>query len=242
MINYLKAAYFTLVIVIVTAICYSMLLVAWLRAFILGSDAGRLGHSIATLWGKWIFNLIPGWKISVVGQENLPPRNCPVVMVANHESMADISAIYFLNTQFRWLSKEEVFRVPVIGHAMRICHYVAIKRGNRDSHVHALEASADLIRAGLSMFFFPEGTRSETGKLRPFKSGAFKLARDMNVPVLPIALHGAGNLLRKGTFAPHAAVVKVAILPSVKDDPTETVEEYAERVRGIIATAHETLF
>ena len=101
--------------------------------------------------------------------------------------------------------------------------------------------SADLIRAGLSMLFFPEGTRSETGELKPFKIGAFKLAREMNVPVLPIAMHGAGKLLRKGTLSPCAASVKIKILPEVYDNPEESIEQFAERVRDIISTAHKKL-
>jgi len=241
MINLLKSAYLTLVIIVVTAICYMMMLLAALKSLVLGDDGGRLAHRIASLWGQWIFNLLPGWNITVSGRENLPPLDQPVVMVANHESMSDICAIYFLNTQFRWLSKEEVFKFPCIGHAMRLCKYVPIPRGDRSSHGQAMEASADHIRAGLSMFFFPEGTRSETGELRPFKAGAFKLARDLKVPVLPIALHGAGDLLRKGSFTPRAAAVRVAVLPAISDHPDESVEQFADRVRGIIAAAHKTL-
>ena len=241
MINFLKAAYLTTLIFVITSVCYQLMLMAWLRALLLGSDRGRLGHQIATIWGKLVFNLTPGWKIGVSGQENLPNKNTPVVMVANHESMTDIWAIYFINAQFRWLSKEEVFKVPMIGHCMRICNYVAIKRGNRGSHEQAMTESADLIRAGLSMLFFPEGTRSETGELKPFKIGAFKLAREMNVPVLPIAMHGAGKLLRKGTLSPCAASVKIKILPEVYDNPEESIEQFAERVRDIISTAHKKL-
>ena len=238
----MRSAYMIVVIVVVTGICYLMILGAFVRNLIFGSDDGRLGHRIAGIWGRTIFRLIPGWKITIKGEQNLPKADQPTVMVANHESMADIAAMYFLKVQFRWLSKEEVFRYPVIGHAMRIAGYVPVRRGDRNSHAQAMDESANRIRLGLSMFFFPEGTRSETGELRPFKVGAFKLARDTGVPILPIALHGAGQLLRKGTLIPHRAEVKVAILPMVTDDGTLELEEFAAKVRGIIAEEHRRLF
>jgi 1-acyl-sn-glycerol-3-phosphate acyltransferase len=203
---------------------------------------GRPHHRINTWWGRSIIRLMPGWKVTVYGKENVPTDDEVLVIVANHESMSDICAIYHLDLQFRWLSKEEVFKIFGVGPAMRWTGYVSIRRGVRESHAQAMQESAERIRGGASMFFFPEGTRSPDGVIKPFKNGAFKLARDEKVRILPVAIHGAGNLLPKGRATPGKAHVKIKVLPMIappKDD--DDLDAFAEKVRQDIIRAHATL-
>jgi len=208
-----------------------------------GRTDGRGPHAFCSIWGRTIIRLTPGWKVTIEGREHLPPDYQPMVMVANHESMSDICAMYYLGAQFRWLSKESVFKIPFVGNAMRWANYVPILRGNRESAAQAMRESALRIRQGLSMFFFPEGTRSLDGVILGFKTGAFKLARDEKVPVLPIAIHGAGNLLPKHSWIPGKAHVRLKILapmpPPAQSD--SSVEAYTELVRARIVTAHDSL-
>ena len=165
-----------------------------------------------------------------------------MVIVANHESMSDIWAMYYLGVQFRWLSKAEVFRMPVVGHVMKYADYVPVERGNKNSHLNAMKLSADRLDEGLCMFFFPEGTRSKDGKIKDFKNGAFRLARDTNTAVLPIAIHGAGDLMRKGSLVPNPAHVKVKILPPIPGpDESTDLGAYASNVREKIISAHSGL-
>jgi 1-acyl-sn-glycerol-3-phosphate acyltransferase len=196
-------------------------------------------HRVATLWARSIMTSIPGWKINIEGRENL--SNQPCVIVANHESATDILAMYYLGIQFRWLAKKEVFRVPFMGTSMKWAGYVPIDRKDRDSHRKALEISADWVKKGIPMFFFPEGTRSTTGVIGTFKVGAFKLAHDCGVAVLPICIKGAGGLLAKGGLVPKRATVSVKVLPLEAQQPNESIDEFSQRIRNLIAEHHSHL-
>lgn len=207
-------------------------------------NAGRPVHALASGWGRGLIQLMPGWKVTIEGRENLPPDGTPVVIVANHESMADIWAMYYLGVQFRWLSKKEVFDLPMIGSAMRWAGYVSVDRKSRESGVDAMRQSAQRLRSGLAMFFFPEGTRSADGKIKDFKLGAFKLARDEQASVLPLAIHGAGDLFPKGSALPgDHAHIRIRILPMLpppsKDG--EDLHAFASRVREQIIQAHAAI-
>lgn len=201
----------------------------------------RVIHRIATNWGRTLFGLVPGWKIQISGKEHIPLIEKPMVIVANHESATDILAIYFLDLQFKWLSKDAIFKIPMMGYAMKQAEYISIKRGNRSSHQEALEKSKKVIHSGFSMLFFPEGTRSTLGHPKEFKIGAFKLASDCNVEILPIVLKGAGTLLKKGTLAPHSAVLKVHVMAPTKKLEHESVDDFTARVQKLIADYHATI-
>ncbi len=244
MIRYVKGAYWwgmsTAVTCATMVLCGTANLVTVARG--LPRD-GRLVHPWAGRWGRVLFHLTPGWRIEVLGRENLPKEGArPAVMVSNHESMTDIFAMYFLDVQFRWLSKEEIFHIPVVGPMMGWCDYVPVLRGNKDSHALALEASADRLRKGFSMFFFPEGTRSDDGKVGPFKTGAFKVARDVQAPVIPIVIQGARDLMPKGAKVPGRARVTIKVLPPIPppapDADAQALATFADRVREQIASEH----
>ncbi|MEI6399874.1 MAG: lysophospholipid acyltransferase family protein [Pseudomonadota bacterium] len=192
-------------------------------------------HNLAGIWARSIFSSVPGWRLAITGASNIPSKNDkPVVVVCNHESITDIWAIYFLRYQFRWLSKEAVFKVPLVGPAMRWAGYIAIKRGDSRSHGQALEQCAQVIRNGISVLFFPEGTRSVTNELREFKVGAFKLALEENVQILPLAITGTRSLLKKGTMLPGNAAVKISVMPPYSLDKNRSIEENAAEARQLI--------
>jgi 1-acyl-sn-glycerol-3-phosphate acyltransferase len=242
----IRGIYFWLMGFSVTTLCFTLAAIQhFFGRFTKNTQNGRPVHAMASLWGKSLIQLMPGWRVTIEGRENLPPDGTPVVMVANHESMADIWAMYYLGVQFRWLSKKEVFNLPMIGHAMRWAGYVSVDRKSRESGAEAMRQSANRLRAGLAMFFFPEGTRSADGRIKDFKLGAFKLARDEKSPILPIAIHGAGELFPKGSALPgHHAHIRLRILPLVpppKPQDGETLETYAARVRQQIIEAHAAI-
>jgi len=241
----LRTSYFWVAGVSVTFICYIYCIVPIvLSRFSNNHKNGKGIHRVASFWGRTIIKMMPGWKIEVSGQENLPEDDEPVVIVANHESMSDIWAMYFLGIQFRWLSKDSVFKIPMVGHAMKWAGYIPITRGNKASHMESMRQSSDRLSRGIPMFFFPEGTRSTDGTIKEFKIGAFKLARDSKVAILPIAIHGAGDLMRKGSSHPSMrATVRLKILPKIAPPAmsNENLELYAEQVRQLIITAHNTI-
>jgi 1-acyl-sn-glycerol-3-phosphate acyltransferase len=243
--QWLRTSYFWVAGVTVTFVCYLSCIVPAVLSFFTDRYTNGKGiHKIASFWGRTIIKMMPGWKIEVTGLENLPTEGEAVVIVANHESMSDIWAMYYLGIQFRWLSKDSVFKIPMVGHAMKWAGYIPITRGNKGSHIEAMRQSADRLNKGIPMFFFPEGTRSEDGVIKEFKVGAFKLARDAKVSVLPIAIHGAAALMRKGSSHPSMrAVVRLKVLPKIPPPSTtnDNLELYAEQVRQEIIKGHNTI-
>ena len=144
-----------------------------------------------------MFKSIPIWSLKIDGHKNIPQAGQSYIIVANHESATDILAIYQLGIQFRWLLKDSIFRLPLLNKALKWADYVPIQRGDKDSHQKALKHCQEHLKNRTPVLFFPEGTRSTTGSPKAFKTGAFHLAKQSNVPVLPIVLCGAGNLLQK---------------------------------------------
>lgn len=198
----------------------------------------NLTHLRAAKWAKSLFTLTPGWSVKILNKNYLPKDKTSLVIVANHESATDILAIYYLKMQFRWLAKKEAFKVPFIGIAMKWAGYIPVKRGNKESHKKALEACKETIARKVPVLFFPEGTRSTLGHPKEFKVGAFKIAKDMNVPVFPIVLKGAGKLLKKGSFAPNKAAITVKLLEPVTSPQEESIGDFAKRVENLIKKEH----
>ncbi len=206
------------------------------------SIKGRWSHWMAVLWSGLILRLMPGWTITLTGREHIPPQGTPVVLIANHESMADIWVLYELGIHFRWLSKIELFKIPLIGWAMRRAGYIAIDRGNRHSHSEAMKQCSESLKSGVPVFFFPEGTRSRTGEMLPFKSGAFRLAKESGVPILPVVLAGTKDLLPKGSGLPGKAHVKISVLPMERiAEGLESADELASRLREKMLAARKLI-
>ncbi len=168
----------------------------------------NVAHAFATVWARALLRMNPFNRIVVEGAEHLRAAGEGVVLAANHQSMADIIALYFLGHPFKWISKREIFWVPVIGQAMWLAGYVALKRGDRESARRSMAESREWLARGVSIMIFPEGTRSLDGRLRTFKDGAFRLASDSRRPIVPIAVDGPARLLKKGSwlFAPSTRI------------------------------------
>jgi len=166
--------------------------------FLLSLPFDRTGawcHWIGAQWGRTIIRMVPGWRVRVEGVDHL--RNGPFVIIANHQSQVDILVTFFLPHHFKWLSKRSVFRIPCLGWMMWMCRYIPVVRADRKSAERCLQRCAERIRSGVSVVFFPEGTRSEDGQLRPFKPGAFWVAAETGAPLLPVAILGTAQCLPK---------------------------------------------
>jgi len=160
------------------------------------SKTGNLPHIIARYWAR--FSLFcSGCRVIVQEEDNIP--DCPAVYMPNHVSHFDVFAILgHLNVQFRWTVKKELFRIPLLGLAMRRAGYILIDRANHDKAMQSMRLAAGRIRSGTSIVIFPEGTRSCNGGLQfPFKKGGFHLALDAGVPIVPITVNGTCDILPK---------------------------------------------
>jgi 1-acyl-sn-glycerol-3-phosphate acyltransferase len=169
------------------------------------------------------------------------------VIVANHQSLVDIFVVFRLFRHFKWVSKIENFRLPCIGWNMWLNGYIPLKRGDRESVIAMLERCRTTLQGGSSIIMFPEGTRTRTGEMRPFKTGAFELALELGIPVLPLAIHGTFDALpKKGLVIRGRHPLRLQVLEPLQPaefegmSPSELASTVRERIGEALAevTAH----
>lgn len=146
-------------------------------------------------WAK----IMPTWKIKVDGREKIDP-NGVYVIVCNHQSQLDIIMSALLFTHFKFVSKAEILKVPVIGWQIALNRYIMIRRGYVNSISKMMTDCEKALAMGSSILLYPEGTRSEDGQIKPFKPGAFILAEKQKVPVLPVVIYGTRDALPKNSL------------------------------------------
>lgn len=186
--------------------------------------------------------LNPLWTFRVAGTMPENPRN-PYVMVSNHESFADILLISHLPWEMKWLSKKENFRIPVAGWLMRLAKDIELDRKDPRSAAEAMRQCRVRLDQNVSVMIFPEGTRSASGELLPFKDGAFRLAIEAGVPILPLAVHGTRTALKKSGFLNGRSVAEVRVLEPVSTEgmTLDDVPALRDRVRDLIAAEVATM-
>lgn len=162
-------------------------------------DKGRYAAGRAfRIVGVTALRLNPLWRFHTRGALKDPRR--PYVVVANHESYADIFLISCFPWEMKWMSKDTMFKIPFMGWMMQMAGDIKIVRGNRESAIDAINQCRDRLAKRVSIMIFPEGTRSKTWEMLPFKDGAFRLAVEAGAPILPIAVAGTRRAMLKGTF------------------------------------------
>ncbi|MGA1345871.1 MAG: lysophospholipid acyltransferase family protein [Ilumatobacteraceae bacterium] len=186
--------------------------------------------------------LNPLWSFRVSG-EMPADRRRPWVVVANHESFVDMILISHLPIEMKWVAKSEFFRIPVVGQLLRLVRDIRLVRGSEGAGERVLADAAERLSARVSVMLFPEGTRSATGELGDFKSGAFRIAIANGVPILPLAVHGTRSALVKHDWRFGVSSAEVRVLPPV---PTEgltmdDVDALRTRVRTMIADELATM-
>jgi 1-acyl-sn-glycerol-3-phosphate acyltransferase len=190
-------------------------------------------HQFTSFWATLYLWTMPAWSIKASGRRKIN-KNTTYMVVSNHQSQLDILVAFSLFFHFKWVSKAEVFKLPLIGWNMVLNGYVKIRRGDRQSVENMMRQCETAIAEGNSVFFFPEGTRSRDGRLKPFKPGAFILARKMKVPILPIAINGSKNALPKHSINFHGRhPMRIHVLDEIPYARFEhlSVEETAELAR-----------
>lgn len=188
-------------------------------------------HFINKIWASLTILLF--YKAEIEGLENLPGPDEAAVYVSNHQSFLDIYTLFLLERPFKFISKTSNFLIPIIGWSMYLTGHVPLRRMDTKSQMECLRHCQKLIKQGVPVFFFPEGTRSRDGKMAQFKRGAFTIAAKAQVPVVPISLIGTGKLMPNGLEGMlRPGSVKVIIHPPIQGS---NPDELCEQSRNIIS-------
>lgn len=194
-------------------------------------------HLYSCFWASFYIYMNPLWRVRFEGRERLPWHGAAVI-VANHLSLVDILVLYGLYRPFKWVSKAELFRVPVVGWNMVINDYVRLTRGDRESIRAMMEHCRAHLARGAPVLIFPEGTRSKDGHLQAFKDGAFRLAMEAKVPVIPVVIQGTHETVPKhGLMLRNAMRGRVRVLPPIDPAAFPTAAALRDAARGAIAEA-----
>ena len=220
----------------------------WWSLFLAGALLASLGppiliyswlvnkHELVYPWatlGARLWLKFSGVRIVVKGLEFLDPKQ-PYVFVANHRSYLDTATLFiYTGRRIGILAKKELLKVPVLGVGMGFVNVMAIDRSNRESAIRTTEAAAERIRSGISFGVFVEGTRAKPGELLPFKKGAFYMAQQAGVPVVPIAIKYSDELMGKGTGEAKSGTIEMVILPPVPTTNVITDDDINELIAGV---------
>ena len=191
----------------------------------------------SSFWASIYIWVMPIWSVNIVGRQKMNiSKN--YVIVSNHQSQIDILILYRLFYPFRWISKAEVFHLPFIGWNMLLNGYIKLKRGDKESVKQMMDQCEKLLKKNISIIMFPEGTRSKSGLLKPFKPGAFILAKKMKKSILPLVINNTKNALPKHSLILHKSQLEVKVLDEIAYSKFKDMEidEIADMVQHMISS------
>ena len=207
-----------------------VLFVAWLT--------GK--HDLVYPWAlfgarNWL--RLSGARVHVTGGEHLDP-NRTYVFISNHRSYLDTATLFvYTGRRLGLLAKKELLKVPILGYGMGFVNVMAIDRSNSERARETVAAATDRIRSGRSFGVFAEGTRAKPGEFLPFRKGAFYMAAQAGVPIVPVALKNTDLLMGKGTGEARAGTIEMIMLPPVTTDGSSTDEE----IRSLVNQVHSLI-
>jgi len=188
------------IIVWITGICFLLItfpltFIVWLLVFPFDRDK-KVTHIFLVYQSLALSYLIPIWNITIEGRKKAV-KGATYVFISNHQSILDILLLNCLLFRYKWVSKIENTKVPVIGWYLKMADYIIVDRGSDESKAEMLDKSLACLKKGISIMIFPEGTRSPDSQIGFFRRGAFQLALDADVPILPVLIDGTGDILPK---------------------------------------------
>ena len=200
-------------------------------------------HLFSCFWGSLYIWCNPLWRVHIEGRNKLPWKR-PAILVSNHQSMVDILVLYRLFAPYKWVSKKENFMIPILGWQMRLNEYLEIDRNSRESLGKLMRKASHFLKLGCPILIFPEGTRHPGGKLGPFKEGAFKMAHENGVDIIPIIIDGTARALpKKGVILTGYSRIRVRVLDPIpyEEFSGRTIRETQVLVRELMSEEHARL-
>lgn len=197
---------------------------------------GKFVYRFARLW-TWLILKIGGIRLKVEGLDRLDPKR-PYVFMANHQSNIDMPVLVqsLPGFQLRWAAKKELLRVPLFGLALRASRHIIIDRSDRTQAMASLRQAREMIQEGISVVFFPEGTRSSGDELLPFKRGGFVLAVKTGTPIAPVTIKGSRRVLPRGDWRIRGGEIRVIVSQPIAVDPSRPgmLATLVSRVRQVM--------
>jgi len=216
-------------------IFFPLACIIWLLLFPFDKNRAIL-HYLTGYLASFFIAINPFLSLKTTGINKIR-RDRTYIIISNHQSILDVLLIYKIKMHFKWVSKLENFSIPVIGQIMKMNKYIGVKRGDKESVICMMEKSKYFLSKGISIFIFPEGTRSDNGEPGEFKEGAFRLAKESGLPILPLILTGTGKTLpKKGFLLRGKHIVKLHVLDELSPDycKNKSIPELTEKVRQYI--------
>ncbi len=218
---------------------------AALVSALLGDREGRVWWPISRWGSAGLLRVSGARRLLVEGADRLDP-NRPAVVVANHRSLLDPAVLmHHSPVPLRFLAKHTLGRYPIFGRALREMGHIFVNRSDRGKAAMSLKRAAQAVREGRTVLVFPEGTRSKTDELLPFKRGAFELAIEAGVPIVPAWIEGAGEILAPGGRVGRAGTIVLLFGEPIethgasKGDVAKLVESARARMAALADRARE---
>jgi 1-acyl-sn-glycerol-3-phosphate acyltransferase len=196
----------------------------------------RVAHRTTGVWWARFASYITPIRVKVIGREHVE-KNRSYMVIANHQSQYDILVLYgWLGIEIKWVMKIELRKVPVFGYAGEMGGNIYVDRSSHEAMKSTLEGARSKIVRGTSIIMLPEGTRSRTGELGEFKNGAFVIARELGLPILPVTITGTRRIMPPGGWNMFPGTATITIHPAIEIDGygEDRLNELKERSRGVI--------
>jgi 1-acyl-sn-glycerol-3-phosphate acyltransferase len=224
-----------LVIAVTSIIFFVINFTVWLLTVLIDRRLVVL-QQLTCFWAAFYTYITPMWRIRISGRDNIRTGACYMV-TCNHQSQLDILVLFRLYFHFKFVSKSDIFKIPLIGWNMYLNRYIGLKRGDKESIAKMMKDSSRTLDEGSSVLFFPEGTRSRDGRIKDFKLGAFTLAKEKQVPILPIVVTGTKDALPKHQMKTHGVhQICIRVLPEIPSNAFKdlSVQETTDMVRNVM--------
>lgn len=194
------------------------------------------GYYPAMVWAK-VFCILSLVKVSVRGRENIDKRTS-YVFVANHQGAYDIFSVYgYLGHNFKWMMKKSLRKIMLVGYTCQKCGHIFVDRSSPTAIRRTIETAEKRLRDGMSLVVFPEGARTFTGKMGPFKKGAYQLALEFHLPLVPVTIDGSFDIMPRTRYVPRPGRIVLTIHkpiapPADEAARTEVIEQTRQAIES----------